>query len=179
MDNISDIVDEKTVHEERGSGANSPDSGEAAAHLYSEVQVYTYADGERASPDYMNIRDREEPERRSSSSSSSSSDDEQEKAEEEAAKSAQVESVEEVSEAHNGSRRSSTSSASSASAGDPCNDPPIHIYDEVSVDYSLKTLENVTLDESSAAPADPSQPEITLFVKVRNLYSWAIFIGCS
>lgn len=34
-----------------------------------------------------------------------------------------------------------------------------------SVDYSLKTLEEVRPDESSAAP--PDQPDISLFVKVR------------
>uniref|UniRef100_A0A8D3BRS4 Chloride intracellular channel protein n=1 Tax=Scophthalmus maximus TaxID=52904 RepID=A0A8D3BRS4_SCOMX len=88
--------------------------------------------------------------------------------------------VEQVNgEAHDGSRRSS---ASSASHGDPCDDDPpsqpsARDEDEAedgmlkaptqpngdgetegSVDYSLKTPESVTLDE-------PSQPEISLFVK--------------
>ncbi|KAE8287051.1 Chloride intracellular channel protein 5 [Larimichthys crocea] len=99
--------------------------------------------------------------------------------------------VEEVNdEAHEGSRRSSaSSSASSASPGDPCDDPPIQprILEEDNandvmlmtnlntdttpmedVEYSLKTLENVTLDESSAAPHDPNQPDIALFVKAGN-----------
>lgn len=94
-------------------------------------------------------------------------------------------------EAHNSSRRSSSSSGSSGPAGDPCDDPPIQpriqeednpedgmlmaktepntdTGPEVSVDSSLTTLENVTLDESSAAPDDPSKPDIALFVKVRN-----------
>ncbi|XP_022070469.1 chloride intracellular channel protein 5b isoform X1 [Acanthochromis polyacanthus] len=99
------------------------------------------------------------------------------------------ETEQEVSvEAHDGSRRSSSSSDSSESPGDPCDDPPIqqsmqeedNAKDELlmafthteiepkpveTVDYSLKTLENVTLDDSSAAPADPSQPEVALFVK--------------
>ncbi|CAK6962687.1 chloride intracellular channel protein 5b isoform X5 [Scomber scombrus] len=97
--------------------------------------------------------------------------------------------VEEVNgEVHSGSRRSSASSASSASPGDPCDDPPIQpktleednaddgmlmaythtstdSSPEESVEYSLDTLENVSLDESSAAPADPNQPGISLFVK--------------
>ncbi|XP_056150517.1 chloride intracellular channel protein 5b [Lampris incognitus] len=84
------------------------------------------------------------------------------------------------------SRRSSaSSSASSAAPGDPCDDPPIQREEdnaedgvvmafthrdkspepEEKVDYSVKTLENVALDESSAAPADPGQPDIALFVK--------------
>ncbi|XP_062293802.1 chloride intracellular channel protein 5b isoform X1 [Scomber scombrus] len=100
--------------------------------------------------------------------------------------------VEEVNgEVHSGSRRSSASSASSASPGDPCDDPPIQpktleednaddgmlmaythtstdSSPEESVEYSLDTLENVSLDESSAAPADPNQPGISLFVKAGN-----------
>ncbi|XP_034435469.1 chloride intracellular channel protein 5b isoform X6 [Hippoglossus hippoglossus] len=102
--------------------------------------------------------------------------------------------VEQVNgEAHDASRRSSASSsassASSASPGDPCEDPPIQpkteekdtaedgmlmaythpdTKPEESVDYSLKTLESVSLDESSAAPADPGQPDIALFVRAGN-----------
>lgn len=211
MDNISDIVDDKSVHEERSDGADSPDrepeyenSGEAKEQLYSEVLVHASAEGERSSPDYMDTRDGKE---RSCSSSSSSSDDEGVKAEEVAERKIEVEqeSVVEVNgEAHDGSRRSSASSASSASPRDPCDDPPIQprIHDEDNaedgmlmahthpttdikpeepVEYSLKTLENVTLDESSAAPADPSQPDISLYVKVRNMYrsaeDQAVFAG--
>ncbi|XP_070705587.1 chloride intracellular channel protein 5b isoform X1 [Pempheris klunzingeri] len=170
-------------------------SGEAKEQLDSEVQVHACADGERSSPDYMDTRDGD---KHSSSSSSSSSDDEEEKAEEVAErKEEEVEpepvvevTVEEVNgEAHDGSRRSSASSASSASAGDPCDDPPIEprIQEEdnaedgmlmaythpdpkpeESVDYTLKTLESVSLDESSAAPADPGHPDISLFVKAGN-----------
>lgn len=200
MDNISDTVDDKSVHEERSDGADSPDrepkyenSGEAKEQLYSEVQVHASAEGERSSPDYMDTRDGKE---RSCSSSSSSSDDEGAKAEEVAERKVEVEQepVAEVNgDAHDGSRRSSASSASSASPRDPCDDPPIQprIHDddnaedgmlmayahptadikpEEPVEYGLKTLENVTLDESSAAPADPSQPDISLYVKVRNTY---------
>lgn len=114
--------------------------------------------------------------------------------------------VEEVNgEAHDGSRRSSaSSSASSASPGDPCDDPPIQprILEEDNandvmlmtnlntdttpmedVEYSVKTLENVTLDESSAAPHDPNRPDIALFVKVRHLNRsaehQAVFAGLS
>lgn len=97
--------------------------------------------------------------------------------------------VEQVNgEARDGSRRSSASSASSVSHGDPCDDPPIQpktleeeedgmlmAYNhpdadpktEESVDYTLATLENLSVDDSSAAPADPDQPEISLFTKVR------------
>lgn len=195
MDNISDTVE--SVHEERSDGADSPDrepkyenSGEAKEQLYSEVQVHASAEGERSSPDYMDTRDGKE---RSCSSSSSSSDEEGAKAEEVAERKVEVEQepVAEVNgDAHGGSRRSS---ASSASPRDPCDDPPIQprIHDddnaedgmlmayahptadikpEEPVEYGLKTLENVTLDESSAAPADPSQPDISLYVKVRNTH---------
>lgn len=98
-----------------------------------------------------------------------------------------VEEVEVNGEAHGGSRRSSSSSSSSASHGDPGDDPPrtreednaedgmLMAYthhdtgteQEETVDYTLKTLESVTLDESSAAPDDPNQPDVALFVKVR------------
>ncbi|KAF1376390.1 hypothetical protein PFLUV_G00211020 [Perca fluviatilis] len=196
MENIYETVDEKSVHEERPDGADSPDpepkyenSGGARERLYSEVQVHVCAEEERSSPVYMDIRDGE----KQSSSSSSSSDDEEAKAERAAEVSVEpVVQVEEMNgEAHDGSRRSSASSASSASPGDPCDDPPIQpriqeeenaengmlmaythpnsdSTPEESVDYSLKTLENVTVDESSAAPADPSQPDISLFVKAGN-----------
>ncbi|TNN44150.1 hypothetical protein EYF80_045630 [Liparis tanakae] len=106
----------------------------------------------------------------------------------------------EVEDARGGSRRSSTSSASSASSaspGDPCDDPPIQprvleeedggdddaghgglltTYDlpaprEESVDYSLKALERVALEERSAAPPEPGQPDISLFVRVRHVHA--------
>ena len=116
--------------------------------------------------------------------------EEEVKAEEVVEEKAEVEPepvVEVNGEAHDGSRRSSSSSASSASAGDPGDDPPrtreednaedgmLMAYthhdtgtdQEETVDYTLKTLESVTLDESSAAPDDPSQPDVALFVKVR------------
>ncbi|XP_034084446.1 chloride intracellular channel protein 5b isoform X2 [Gymnodraco acuticeps] len=94
-----------------------------------------------------------------------------------------------VEEVNGGSRRSSASSASSASPGDPCDDPPIQprVEDEETaengrsdspsspdstpepyVDLSVQTLESVSLDDSSAAPEDPSQPDISLFVKAGN-----------
>lgn len=196
MENIYETIDERSVHEKRSDGADSPDpepkyenSGGAKEQLYSDVQVHVCAEEERSSPLYMDIRDGD----KQSSSSSSSSDDEEAKAE--GVAEVRVEPVVQVEEmngeAHEGSRRSSASSASSASPGDPCDDPPIQpriqeeenaengmlmaythpnndSTPEESVDYSLKTLENVTLDESSAAPADPSQPDISLFVKVRS-----------
>lgn len=177
MDNISDIVDDKSVHDERSDRSDSPQpedahSGEARVQLLSEVQVHASAEDERGSPAYMDVRDEQER----GCSSSSSSDDEEEKGQErEEEKEVEVEpekapqsTVEEVNgETHDGSRRSSASSASSGSHG-PCDDPAIQARtleeQEEAVEYSLKTLENVTLD---AEPADPNQPEISLFVKVR------------
>ncbi|XP_022626206.1 chloride intracellular channel protein 5-like [Seriola dumerili] len=169
-------------------------SGEAREQLYSEVHVHASAGEERGSPDYMEIReDRHSCSSPSSSDDDEVKEKEVEhkvaavvEPEPEPVAELKVEQVN--GEAHDGSRRSSASSASSASNGDPCDDPPVqprfleednaedgmlmaytHFNTdpkpEESVDYSLKTLENVTLDESSAAPADPSQPEISLFVK--------------
>lgn len=175
MDNISDIVDDKSLHDERSDRSDSPEpkdahSGEARVQLLSEVQVHASAEDERGSPAYMDVRDEEE---RGCSSSSSSDDEEEKREEREEEKEKEVEAepestAEEVNyEAHDGSRRSSASSASSGSHG-PCDDPPIETRTleerEEVVEHSLKTLENVTLD---AAPADPNQPEISLFVKVR------------
>ncbi|XP_017264753.1 chloride intracellular channel protein 5b isoform X1 [Kryptolebias marmoratus] len=158
--------------------------------LYSEVQVHASAERGRDSPEYMEIRegDKRSSSLSSSSSSSSSSDNEEAREENpvmtlELPPEPQV--LDEVvnGEGLGGSRRSSASSSSSSSHGD---DQPIrpNIHDEDNaedgllmsythpntkgedtVDYSLKTLENVTLDEDSKAPADPSQPTVSLFVK--------------
>lgn len=198
MDNIYDTIDEGNVTEERRERADSP--AEAREQLYSEVQVHASAEEERASPDYMEIKE----DRHSCSSPSSSDEDDEEEVRKVAEHQVEVEvevvvepepaaevEVEQVNgEAHDGSRRSSASSASSASHGDPCDDPPIQpktleedgmlmAYThpdtdprpEESVDYTLTTLENLSVDDSSAAPADPDQPEISLFTKVR-LRGW-------
>lgn len=185
MSNIYETIDREDVHEVRRDGADRQlkheNSGE---QLYSQVQVHASADGERGSQDYMAIRDEDEH-----SCSSPSSDDDDEAQGEEVVE-VTMETQPTVEQAHDRSRRSSTSSDSSATPRDPCDDPPIqprtqeednaedvmlmaytHPNTEPkpqeSVDYGLETLENVTLDESSAAPADPSQPDISLFVKVR------------
>lgn len=120
--------------------------------------------GRGDSPDgeskYMKIRDGD----KHSDSSSSSSDDEEGKAKGEKV----------AEEARNGSRRSSTSSDSSAEE-DNAEDgmlmayshPKVDSEPQESVDYTLKTLN--TLDETSSAPADPNQPNIALYIKVRNI----------
>lgn len=144
---------------------------------------------------------KEDEDKHSDKHSSSSSDDEEEKPEvKEKVEEPQLEveavaaAVEDAHQEVNGegvvSRRSSASSAPE-STGDACDDPPIEQEEnntedgmlmafkhteeapetEEAIDYSLKTLENVNLDENSAAPADPNQPEISLFVKVRNVYN--------
>lgn len=189
MDNMPDKVDEGIVREERRGAADSPvrdpkpqESGEVEEQ-HSEVQVHAAAGSERGSPDYMDTRDGH----KSGSSSSSSSDDDEVREEVKAAEHVEEVQVEELSgDVHAGSRRSS---ASSVSFGDPCDDPPIqvriqeeddaedgtlmaHLHPdtdpkpEESVDYSLKTLETVSLDESSA---DSSHPEVSLYVKVRQI----------
>lgn len=169
---------------------------EAKEQLVSEAQVHAPAEGERSSPDYMDTRDGDRHSSSSSSSSSDEEEEvkaekEEVKVEEEVKAEVEpepaVEEVEVNGEAHGGSRRSSSSSSSSASHGDPGDDPPrtreednaedgmLMAYthhdtgteQEETVDYTLKTLESVTLDESSAAPDDPNEPDVALFVKVR------------
>lgn len=178
MDNTSD--NEKRVRDQGSDSSHSSESdhdssGEAVVQVHSPVQVHASADEGRSSPDYMETRDREERSR----SSSSSSDDEKEKVEEEAETTPAVEPLEEVNgDAHDGSRRSSSSSASSASPADPCDDPPnpprvddgvegllLAFKQQESVQHNAVALEKVTVD----APADASQPLITLFVKVRHV----------
>lgn len=178
MDNIYD-TDVGNLSEERRERADSPSSespAEARQQLYSEVQVHAPAEEECDSPDYMEIK---EADTHSCSSSSSSDDDEEEKVKKVAEQSVEVEVgvlvepavVEQVNgEVHDGSRRSSASSASSVSHGDPCDDQPIRpetLQEDKPEEYSLTTLENLTVDENSEAPADPDQPEISLFTKVR------------
>ncbi|XP_037304909.2 chloride intracellular channel protein 5b isoform X1 [Pungitius pungitius] len=186
MDHVGDAAGEGGSHGADGPGENRAAGGKE--RLYGDVQVHVPADGARGSPDYMDTRDED---KRSGSSSSSSDDDEKEKGPraEEAAQ------VEVSAEDGHASRRSS---ASSESHGDPCDDPPLrpaaleeaeaaaaaaggddgmlmcftHPGDDPapreSVDYSLKTLEETRPDESSAAPPDPDEPDISLFVKAGN-----------
>ncbi|KAF6732211.1 Chloride intracellular channel protein 5 [Oryzias melastigma] len=95
------------------------------------------------------------------------------------------EETEEALEVQNRSRHSSVSSHDSSTQGDPCDDPPVQLQtlddnnpeDETLTasdtdpkpdqpdDHTLKTLENATLEEEKKAPADPSAPNICLFVK--------------
>lgn len=172
MNNEYDLVAAEESVQEEDRRAGSPlekepsyeNVSEMIEHVYSEIQVHASEDGDR--------NDKHE----SSSSSSSSSDDEEEGAgaetvEVEVTPEPHVETAdisvngeehreeheEQVEEEHkeeekSESRRSSSSSASSASAGDEAED-------------LTQTLESTTLDETSAAAVDPTQPEIALFVK--------------
>lgn len=165
MDNISDNERKRgsDSSDSSDSGSEHESSGEAVVQVHSPVQVHASAEDERSSPDYMETRNREGRSR----SSSSSSDDQQEKAEVEVDQTTAVET-------HDGSRRSSSSSASSASPADPCDDQPDKAgMDDVVEDLLLafKRRESVGLGviNQENAAADPSQPEITLFVKVRRV----------
>ncbi|KAK6297874.1 hypothetical protein J4Q44_G00324570 [Coregonus suidteri] len=151
--------------------------------LYREVQVHSSPRGEQSSPDYMDTRDAPEQaaEKDGSPSSSSSSNEEEKCAVEEMKLAVVVEAVLEVNGDGAGSRRASSSSSSSSSSEHEGNlqgrlvDAYIHSEKSLSdkeeeepVDYSLKTfetLEATTLDENSATPADPTAPDISLFVK--------------
>lgn len=179
MDNEYEVVAEEPVQDRRADSPVDKESkyenvSEMIEHVYSEIQVHAAED------------DGDQNDKHDSSSSSSSSGDEE--GEKEEAK-AETEVVLEVTpEPHvetvvaeisvNGeehkddheeeqgadSRCSSSSSASSASAG---GDPPVTVEEpaEPKAEDLIQTLEITTLDESSAAAADPPQPEISLFVK--------------
>ncbi|XP_059212900.1 chloride intracellular channel protein 5b isoform X1 [Centropristis striata] len=198
MDNNSEHEGSVHEERRDGADSPDREAGdEAQQQRCSEVTVHVSAEGERSSPVYMETRDEDKQDSSSSSSSSDDEEAnvyEVVKAEEEAEVSVDPEpevevevKVEEVNgETHDGSRRSSASSASSASPGDPSDDPPIQpriqeedteenglvlsadITPEQSGDFSLQTLESLSVDESSAAAADPSQPDIALFVKAGN-----------
>lgn len=93
--------------------------------------------------------------------------------------------IEESGEVQNRSRHSSVSSHNSSTHGHPCDDPPVQpktldenpedgtlmvcdtdLKPDQPEDCSLKTLENVTLEDQRKASEDPSPPDICLYVKV-------------
>lgn len=183
MENEYELVAEVTQHQEkRADSALETEHkyetvSEMIDHVYSEIQVHAAEeDGEQN--DKLDS---------AHSSSSSSSDDEEEGAKTETVVlevtpeiHVETEVTPEISvngedhkddheEEHKeeekaDSRRSSTSSASSVSAGEA---PSIAVDENIDAkaEVLIQTLENTTLDESSAAPADPAQPDISLFVK--------------
>ncbi|XP_077367375.1 chloride intracellular channel protein 5b isoform X1 [Festucalex cinctus] len=147
-----------------------------------DVMVHVSAEAAHTSPDYMDTRDEEKRSRSSSSSSSSSSSNHEEeekpqkRVEQEAKVLMELKTVIQESKAEevNGASRRSSSSSSS-SPEDNAEDGMLMAYkhqesnstlskEEAAVDYSIKTLENLTLDQSALAPAGP-HPEISLFVK--------------
>ncbi|XP_051909424.1 chloride intracellular channel protein 5b isoform X1 [Hippocampus zosterae] len=146
-----------------------------------DVMVHVLDKDEHTSPDYMDTRDGDKRSRSSSSSSSSSSHDEEEKAqvkvEEKTKEVTEMKTVVQETKAEmvsDGSRRSSSSSSSPEE--DNAEDGMMMAYkhhesnsklatEEQAVDYSIKTLENLTLDQSALAPVEPAHPEISLFVK--------------
>ncbi|XP_004083390.1 chloride intracellular channel protein 5 isoform X1 [Oryzias latipes] len=92
--------------------------------------------------------------------------------------------IEESGEVQNRSRHSSVSSHNSSTHGHPCDDPPVQpknldenpedgtlmvcdtdLKPDQPEDCSLKTLENVTLEDQRKASEDPSPPDICLYVK--------------
>uniref|UniRef100_A0A669FAP9 Chloride intracellular channel protein n=1 Tax=Oreochromis niloticus TaxID=8128 RepID=A0A669FAP9_ORENI len=145
MDNIYETLDHDDVPAGRDRVEPKYENpGEAREQLYSEVLVHRSSrEEDRSSPDYMEIREGG----KHSDSSSSSSDDEDAKTRKEKVE-AQVQEV---------SGEDGMMMAYSRPKTDP--EP------QESVDYTLKTLESVTLDESSSAPADPNQPNIALYIK--------------
>ncbi|MEQ2170815.1 hypothetical protein GOODEAATRI_004177 [Goodea atripinnis] len=168
MEHIYESVVQEIQNVVHRGEADSPDqdpryenTGEGMDHVYSEVQVHTLAGRERGSPDYMEIRDGDKDTSSSSSSSSSSSDDEEARAgsptdEQQVAVTMELppEVEEDEDNAEDGLLMSYTH-------------PNTIPEKNESVDYSLKTLENVTLDDSSRAPADPNETKVILFVKVK------------
>lgn len=181
MEHEYELVADETTHEEKKADIplepKYEDVSEMIEHVYSEIQVHAAQeeDGEQ--------NDAHDSARSSSSSSSSSGDEDEEGKGETVVLEVTPEIQEETAEAIpeikvNGadlkddhddehkadSRRSSTSSASSASAGEAA-PPAVEEIIQPEAEVLIQTLENTTLDENSAAPAEPAQPDIALFVK--------------
>ncbi|KAJ8008721.1 hypothetical protein DPEC_G00081360 [Dallia pectoralis] len=174
MDNVYEQIDSADEVKYENVLSNNEALGEVQEPLYSEVQVHSSPGGEHSSPDYMNTLVAPVPVEREKNygMSLSSSDSEEEKD-----KSAPMC----VSEGHGdraGSRRSSSSSSSSKhdnGLADGLIDAFSHSENSISdkedeepVDYRLKNLESseaVTPLEECTAPADPNQPDISLFIK--------------
>lgn len=120
-----------------------------------------------STPDYMDMRETTEEDAQLSPSSE---------------RGEQLESEIMVASLQNGDGYGSGRSSSLEGTGDPCDDQPSLVHEDLLmayslpedtspepeevVDYSLKNVENSDVEETTAV-TDPTQPEIALFVKVK------------
>ncbi|KAI7800203.1 chloride intracellular channel protein 5b isoform X1 [Triplophysa rosa] len=165
QENLYEKVDGDHVYDSPYENINTEAKYENVAHESAAEPVYSEI--HRISPDYINTKETTQDEERDTPSS-----DEQEKKAE-----SPMEEVEASMTDGEGSRRQSSSSESS---GDPCDDQPLSVNDDLLmayslpadsspepeeiVDYSLKNVEESTTEET-ATVSDPNQPDIALFVK--------------
>lgn len=167
QENIYEKVEEDHVYDSPYENIDTEPKYENVEHESPAETVYSEI--HRISPDYINTKEATQDEERDAAPTG-----EQEE---------KVESPMEVVEASitngDGSRRQSSSSES---AGDPCDDQPLSVNDDLLmayslpedtspepeeiVDYSLKNVKENTTEETKTA-SDPNQPDIALFVKVR------------
>ncbi|XP_051500723.1 chloride intracellular channel protein 5b isoform X1 [Myxocyprinus asiaticus] len=171
-ENIYEQIDEGNVYEQQPyMNANSTTEpkyeNQKAPQVSPAEPIYSVV--QRPSQDYMDTKgDTQEEEPQSSPSS-----EQEEKTESQM----EVVAVSQRNGDRNGPRRSS---CASEGTGDPCNDPPLSIHDDLLmayslpedsspepeeiVDYSLKNVENSAVEETTTV-IDPDQPDIALFVK--------------
>ncbi|XP_067240450.1 chloride intracellular channel protein 5b isoform X1 [Chanodichthys erythropterus] len=160
QENIYEQIDERTenIYEKPYENINSdtePKYENQGAH---EEPIYS-------TPDYMDTRETTEEEAQLSSSSE---------------RGEQLESEIMVASLQNGDGYGSGRSSSLEGTGDPCDDQPSLVNEDLLmayslpeetspepeeiVDYSLKNVEDSAVEETPAV-TDPTQPEIALFVK--------------
>lgn len=163
QDNIYEQVEETTenIYEklyENITSTTEPNYENQGAH---EEPIYS-------TPDYMDTTETTQEEEAQLSPSSERGD--------------QLESEIMVASLQNGDGYGSGRSSSLEGTGDPCYDEPSLVNEDLLmayslpedqspepeevVDYSLKSVENSAVPETTAV-TDPNQPEIALFVKVR------------
>ncbi|XP_048063575.1 chloride intracellular channel protein 5b isoform X1 [Megalobrama amblycephala] len=160
QENIYEQIDERTenIYEKPYENINSdtePKYENQGAH---EEPIYS-------TPDYMDTRETTEEEAQLSPSSE---------------RGEQLESEIMVASLQNGDGYGSGRSSSLEGTGDPCDDQPSLVHEDLLmayslpeetspepeevVDYSLKNVEDSAVEETPAV-TDPTQPEIALFVK--------------
>ncbi|XP_051510445.1 chloride intracellular channel protein 5-like isoform X1 [Myxocyprinus asiaticus] len=169
--NIYEQTDEGNIYEQPYENANSTTDPkyENQIKLQESKTEPSYSVIQRPSPDYMNTKGATQEEEPHSSLSS-----------EQGEKTDRQMEVVEVSQQNGDGNGSRWPSCASEDTGDPCNDPPSLLHDDLLmayslpedsspepeevVDYSLKNVENSSVEETTTV-IDPDQPDIALFVK--------------
>ncbi|XP_077075684.1 chloride intracellular channel protein 5b [Siphateles boraxobius] len=167
QENIYEQIDERieNIYEKPYVEINSTNEPKYENQGAREEPIYSMAN--QPSPDYMNTRDSTEEAAQLSPSSE---------------RGEQIESeLMMVASLENGDGYASGRSSSLEETGDPCDDQPSLVNEDLLmayslpedespepeevVDYSLKTVENSAVQQETTEVPDPDQPVIALFVK--------------